>query len=219
MPNNASAVAIGKPAVTGGALRAPLGTALPADATTVLTAAFKAVGYISSDGVVESTSTDTNDIVAWGGDTVRTVQTSHAVTYAFTMIETNPDSVAVYYGDDNVTATVGDATKGAELAIRVTSEELTHQVWDFEIMDGIRKGRVVLPDGQVTERGDVSYIDEDAVSYPVTVSAYPDADGVKAYIYWNDGKLVTGLAADDSPAVAVDGAEPEPVATEPVPAA
>src|SRR6185369_7506919 len=88
-------------------------------------------------------------------------------------------------------------TAGNTLAIKVTSQELAHYVWDFEILDGIRKGRVVLPDGQVTERGEVSYVDEDAVSYPVTVSAYPDATGVKAYIYWDDGKI-TGAAEDEA---------------------
>lgn len=196
MANNASAVSIGKPAITGGALRAPLGTALPTDVVTALPVAFKALGYISSDGVVESTSTDSNDIVAWGGDTVRTVQTSHAVTYAFTMIETNSESVAVYYGDDNVTSTPATASTGNLLEVHVTSQELAHYVWDFELLDGTRTGRIVLPDGQVTERGDVSYIDDDAVSYPVTVSAYPDADGVKAYIYWDDGQITAAARAE-----------------------
>lgn len=189
MANSASAVAIGKPAVTGGALRAPLGTTLPTDVTTALPAAFIALGYISSDGVVESTSADKSDIVAWGGDTVRTVQTSHAVTYKLTMIETNEESASVYYGDENVTATAATPTAGNLLAVKVTSVELAHFVWDFEVMDGLRKGRVVLPDGQVTERGDVSYVDADAVSYPITISAYPDSTGVKAYIYWDDGKV------------------------------
>ena len=99
MGNSAANVAVGKPDIAGGALRAPLGTALPTGTkvgASALDPAFKAVGYISSDGVVESTSTDSSDIVAWGGDTVRTVQTSHAVTYAFTMIETNQESTSVY---------------------------------------------------------------------------------------------------------------------------
>lgn len=194
MTNNATLVAVGKPAVTGGALRAPLATTLPTDVATALPAGFIALGYISSDGVVESTATDKNDIVAWGGDTVRTVQTSHAVTYAFTMIETNKESAGSYYGDANVTATAATATAGNLLEIHVTSTELAHFVWDFEILDGTRKGRICLPDGQVTDRGDVSYVDADAVSYPVTVTAYPDADGVKAYIYWDDGQK-TGAAA------------------------
>lgn len=203
MANSASSVAIGKPDLAGGALRAPLGTALPTDtkAQTPLAASFVAVGYISSDGVVETTNTDTSNIVAWGGDNVRTVQTTHEVTYALTMIETNKESAGVYYGDDNVTATPATVTEGNQLAIKVTSVELIHYVWAFEILDGFRTGRVVLPDAQVTARGDVSYVDSDAISYPVTLTAYPDGTGVKAYIYWDDGQ-VTPILAEDAPAAA-----------------
>jgi hypothetical protein len=79
----------------------------------------------------------------------------------------------------------------------------------FEILDGLRTGRVVLPDAQVTARGDVSYVDTDAVSYPVTLTAYPDANGVKAYIYWDDGVKAAALADDQA---AESAPEREPVA-------
>lgn len=204
MTNSATMVAIGKPDLAGGALRAPLGTALPTGTkagATALDPAFIATGYISSDGVVETTNTDTSNIVAWGGDNVRTVQTTHEVTYALTMIETNKESTGVYYGDDNVASTPATATTGTLLAIEVTSKELGHQVWVFEILDGLKTGRIVLPDAQVTQRGDVSYVDTDAVSYPVTLTAYPDVNGVKAYIYWDDG-VFTGAVQEEQPAAA-----------------
>jgi hypothetical protein len=187
MPNAAANVAIGKPLATGGALRAPLATVLPTDESTVLLPAFKSCGYISDAGLTESTSADTSEIVAWGGDTVRKVQTKHDLTYAFEMIETNGVSAGIYYGTANVVATAASPTAGAKIAIKITGAELEHGVWVFEIADGLRRGRVLLPDGQVTERGDVTYVDADSVKYPVTVSAYPDASGTKAYIYWNGG--------------------------------
>jgi hypothetical protein len=187
---NAKNVAIGKPLATGGALTAPLGTALPTSEAAAPNAAFTAVGYISDAGVTESTSTDSSSIVAWGGDVARKVQTSHDVTYAFEMIEVNGVSTGVYYGDANVTITAGTPSAGTKLAIKITAAELLHKEWVLEISDGLRRGRIVLPDAQVTDRGDVTYLNDDAVKYPVTVTAYPDATGTKAYIYWNDGVFV-----------------------------
>lgn len=37
--------------------------------------------------------------------------------------------------------------------------------------------RIVIPDGQVTEPGDTSYTDSDAIGYDMTVSCYPGSDG------------------------------------------
>lgn len=185
--NSPRQVAVGKPKATGAAFSAPLGTVVPVDLTTALVAAYLNAGYVSSDGVVQSIGADSNDVVAWGGDTVRKIQTSHDLSYALTLIETNVVSTGIYYGDDRVTLTPATATTGEKLAIRITSGELPHKVWVFELVDGARKGRIVLPDAQVSERGDVSFIDDDAVSYGLTLAAYPDATGTKGYIYWDNG--------------------------------
>jgi len=188
MANNAKKVAVGKPLASGGAYIAVSGTAVPTDISTALDAAFKATGYVSSDGLVMSMSADTNEIIAWGGDTVRKVQTSHDVTVALTMLETGATTAGIYYGTGNVTVVAATSGHGEQVNIEVTSAELPRSVWVYELADGDRTGRVVLPDAQVTERGDVNFIDEDAVSYPITLTAYPDEDGVKAYIFWDDGQ-------------------------------
>lgn len=187
MPNNATLVAVGKPKATGGIYAGPAGATLPSDVSTALDVALKNVGYISSDGVVQTIATDSSDIVAWGGDTVRKIQTSHDVSYKYTMIETNDVSQKQYYGDGNVTTTAATTTSGTLTEIHINAEELPRGPRVIELKDGARTGRIVLPDAQVTARDDVSYVDQDAISYPVTVTAYPDQDGVKAYIYWDDG--------------------------------
>lgn len=191
MPNQAAKVAVGKPMATGGAYWAPLGTALPVDVATALAVDFLSTGYVSSDGVTQTVSQDTTDIVAWGGDTVRKVSTTHDVTFALTLIETNAVSNGIYYGRGNVTTVPATALSGELTTIEVKANESEHGVWIFELADGNRRGRIILPDGQVSERGEIAYQDESAVSYGLTISAYPDADGVKAYIYWNDGIKLT----------------------------
>jgi len=52
-------------AVTGAVYVAPTGSTAPTDATTALDAAWKSVGYISEDGVVESNDTENEEVKAW----------------------------------------------------------------------------------------------------------------------------------------------------------
>ena len=58
-----------------------------------------------------------------------------------------------------------------------------HASWVLHIVDGDNLRRIVIPDGQVTERQDVTYVNGDAIQYGVTITCYPDASGIKAYIY------------------------------------
>jgi hypothetical protein len=187
MANVAGNVLVGKPATTGGVLIADTGVTVPTDATTALAGGFVASGYISEDGVVQSIAADVTKIKAWGGDIVRAVQTSHDVTYAFTLLETNDASLAAYYGAANYTPGT----------TRVVAGDMPHKEFVFEIADGTSKIRIVIPNGQVTERGDVTYKDDTAVGGQLTVTAYPDASGVKAYIY------TSGVPAGSSTSVPV----------------
>jgi hypothetical protein len=160
--------------VTGGVYFAPTATALPTDSDTALDAAYLDVGYISDDGVTQTIGVDTTDIVAWqNSDVVRKVQTSHDVTFQFTMIETNENSMEAFYGNYS-TGT-----------IEITGDQLPRQRMVLEVIDGDDHIRVVIPDAQVIERGDVVYQNGEPLGYPVTVTAYPDDTGVKAYKYIN----------------------------------
>ena len=183
----ASNVIVGKPLATGGVLVAPPGTALPTDASTALAAGFVATGYIGEDGVTQTIGTDTTPVVAWGGDTVRTIQTSHDLTYSFTFLENNALVLKAVYGDDNVTTTAATLSTGTLNAILVNSTELPNKEYALEVKDGDALVRVVIPDGQITEVGDVVYSHSEAIAYEVTIKCYPDASGNKAYIYTDDG--------------------------------
>lgn len=164
-------------AVTGGIYQAPSGTALAMSALSDLDVAYDELGYASGDGVKQSIGADTTSIKAWqGGSELRKIQTSHALTFDFTMLETSDQTLETYYG--NV-----EDLGGGETLTRVTADQLDHYVWAIHIIDGDYRLRLLIPDGQVTDRGDVSYVNGDAISYPVTLSCFPDDDNVKAYIY------------------------------------
>lgn len=184
---NASNVLAGKPLVGGGIFVAPKGTARPADATTALIAAYKGTGYVSEDGVTETIDRSTDKIRAWGGDTVKVVQSEFGVQYEFTFIETlNSDVLQTVYGSANVTTTAATAAKGTLHKVKLNSGTLPEQQFVIDMKDGDATVRIDFI-GQITEVGDVTYSDEDVIGYPVTVVAIPDANGDSALKYLDDG--------------------------------
>lgn len=176
---------------TGGILVAPTGTALPTDTSTALNAAFNATGYVGEDGLSLSVGRDTEKIKAWGGDTVRVVETSHEVTLSWTFLETNSRVLAEVYGAGNVTTTPATTTKGTLNAIAVKGGALPERAYIFEMKDGSKRVRVVAPNFQITEVGDTQFVHSAATGYEVTGEALPDSSGVKLYIYTDDGVKTT----------------------------
>lgn len=172
---NSSNVSFGKGKATGAVYVAPAGTALPTNATASLAAAYKNLGYISEDGLVNSVETDITDIKAWGGDTVLSGQNSFAESFTVNLLETNAEALALYYGADNVTT----ETDGS-ITVKQTAGALPQCVVVFEVvMTGNRIKRIVVPKAQIADRsGEITYTDGDPITYPAKFKAYPDATGV-----------------------------------------
>ena len=173
-------VSAGKPMITGAVHVAPVGTTLPTDTATALDAAFIDIGYISDGGVSNDISRTSQAIKAWGGDTVLNVQTEKNDIWTFTMIEAkNTEVLKQVFGEDNVTVATGGA-----ITINVNSKELGKYSWVFDMLlsDGSAK-RCVIPNGQITTVGTVSYTDSTAIGYDTTLSALPDTAGNTHYEY------------------------------------
>lgn len=190
-PNAANVIA-GKPAITGGASTAPLGTVAPTDATTVLPAAYKALGHIGDNGLEEMVNRTFDKKKAWGGEIVKQSQTEFGVEFKLTLLETlNTDVLKAVHGDGNVTTTPATSTKGTLNKVTVDAMELPPKSWVFEIRDGSARLRFHVPIGQVTGVSAVKYSESDITGYELTISASPDLNGKYVYKFIDDG-VTTG---------------------------
>lgn len=180
MAQTVSNVSAGKPAVGGAASIAPLNTTPPTDATTALAAAFAGLGYISEDGLVNANSPETDEVHAWGGDVVLTPQTGKPDTFQFTLLEVlNTDVLKFIYGDDNVS---GDLDTGITVHASADQDKGHVMVFDMIMRGGVLQ-RIVVPHAEITEIGEISYVDNDAAGYQVTITAFPDSTGKTHHTY------------------------------------
>lgn len=169
-----------KPKIGGAIYSAPLGTVLPTDATTDLNEAFKALGYISEDGLTNENTASTENIKAWGGDIVDTVQTEKSDKFTYTLIESlNIDVLKEIYGKDNVEGDIGTG-----ITIKANTKELVQHsvVIEMVLKGGILK-RIVIPNGKIGKVGEIKYTDSEMVGFETTLNAFPDSEGNTHYEY------------------------------------
>ena len=184
MPD-ATKVSVGKPKVGGAIHWAPIGSTLPLSATAALDAAFVELGYVSEDGLTNNNSPESDTVKAWGGDTVLNLQTDRPDTFALTLLESlNVDVLKTIYGASNVTV-----DGSGNITVKATAGEMPSGAWVFDmILKGGRAKRIVVPNGTISELGEIVYKDDEAVGYNVTITDVPDTNGVYHYEY------VTGSA-------------------------
>lgn len=177
-------------AVTGSVYCAPIGTTLPTDATTTLNAAFQDVGYITVDGTTETLDVSTEKLPMWQAPMgVRTLITDLNWNFQFQMGETSPLTQELFYvGAES--ATVGGVTT---VSIPKTPVNVS-KVWVVQFVDGDVTYRIVLPKGDVTDRGEVGRKGTEGTVYDITVSAMATTLDDLGYIITNDPEMVVAAS-------------------------
>lgn len=165
MPNTQN-VSTGKPNVGGALWIAPLGSKLPTTATEDLDKAFEDAGFISEDGLTNSNSPESEAIKAWGGVDVCAVHKSKDDTFQFTLLEgTNTTPLKLVYGKANVS---GEISTGITIKANNNAQDEVIAVFDMILKGGVVK-RIVIPDAFVSEVGDITYKDDEAIGYETTL--------------------------------------------------
>lgn len=189
MAVSSSNVFIGTPdqMTTGAILTGDPTDIIPAQIDDFVFTGLQESGYASEDGLTLTPEESTESIRDWSLKTIRKVLTEFDAMIAWTHIELNPASAENYFGPDNVDVSAPTATAGTQIRMALAGEERPVRAWYFKIKDGARRIVILVPHGQVIERGEIPLNASGAVTLPVTLTTYPDAAGKNVYIYTDDG--------------------------------
>lgn len=181
---------IGGVAVSGGVRWAPLGTALPTDATTPLSDDFVTLGRVKDDGIRRTEDRANTKVYDWGGNTIAILQTQFGITVMFDLLQVmNADVQKAAHGVDNVEVTAATAASGTEISAKINSTLLDTGVWVFDSYYQKMSGRLVLPYARPTKVDGPTWTHKEIASFKITLESMPDNDNNHAYEYWNDGVL------------------------------
>lgn len=161
-------------AVTGSGVTATA----PTDASSALDIAFSEVGSISDAGVTESTSQDRKDIFIWqNAALVRRIPGQFTKTWKLAVVEVNSVTLSAHFPGSTITQTA----EGVTIAEKPPTTDIRQ--WVLHGIDGATAERIYVPQGEITERGDVVWSSGDITVREWTLSGYVDTSGVVAYRY------------------------------------
>lgn len=189
MPVNSKNVWVGAPdqETTGAILTGPETDAIPETIDDVVTTGLFDSGYVDEDGVTLGVDESTDTIKDWSLTVVRTILTEFKGTVKWSHLELSTAALKNYMGDDNVTVKAATSSKGTQTRAAIAGNIRPVKAWYFQMKDGDKRALVLVPHGQVTERGEIPLAASGAIKLPVTLSTYPDKAGKNIYVFLDDG--------------------------------
>lgn len=178
---------------TGGALAGPLGSPVPTTAIATIDAAIRPLGYVSEDGLEPQGERTVNAIRDWMGDIIAQLQTEHSVRFGLTLYGAwDEDVLGEMFGAENLIVTPATPSSGKLITVKETGSTLPNRVWIFDMLNGGRKLRIVLPNAKVSEVTERPFVAGELAGFQCVVEAFKDDAGVKAYRYYDDGVFESG---------------------------
>ncbi|CAL9530496.1 phage tail protein [Streptomyces sp. enrichment culture] len=156
---------------SGRILVAPAETAGPADTTVAWGAAWKDLGYTSTDGIKLSKKDKLDPIDTWQSlSPARFVLSDRDLTVKFQMMQMNEDTLPFFMGGGSITETA--ASSGVYKYEVATNPEVNERALGIEFTDGSSViYRFVIPRGHVTDTEEMSLARNSAIKLGVTFSA------------------------------------------------
>ncbi|MEU6990405.1 phage tail protein [Streptomyces sp. NPDC046465] len=164
----------------GGGWVCDIGTPAPASPLVQPLAPWEPLGAISDDGLTYGFDEDSQEFTPWGlTSPFRTQITKSVRTFKVTLWETARVAVQsiMYRLPASELEPVGGFTTFAETASPVPDR----RAWWFLVMDGDTARGFYVPQGEVSDRSDVTFKQDEMSAYEITVTAYPDASGNTVY--------------------------------------
>lgn len=153
----------------------PLGTALPTDAIGVLDDALEPHGWMGDDGFVNNVQRDTTKHKDFAGTVIKTTQDNYEETIAVTCCESNPAVLKTVFGEDNVDVDFSSGHR--KITIRHDENPLPRKSYVVRVIDGVKTRMLVIPEGQVTAVGEITWLSSELVQYTLTIDCYVPATG------------------------------------------
>lgn len=156
-------------------------TSVPPALTLAAFTGYEGVGWVNEDGAQFSREVDSSDITSWGSvEPTRRDITSDVTTLAIACQETNRRTIGLYSGADMSVVTPDATTGEVKIPKPARPSARTYRVLALA-EDQIDAGPIWIgrffPRAQVTDYDDQAMSSgDDPVMYPVTFTAYNDAD-------------------------------------------
>ncbi|WP_431953976.1 hypothetical protein [Nocardia lijiangensis] len=175
-------------AVSGGVLVAPLNTVLPTTAAGTIAPAFKALGYVSEDGIESLGERKIETVKDWNADIIAQLQTEHSVRFGLTLYAVwDQDVLSEVFGEGNVTATAATPTSGKLINVHETGSVLPRRSWIFDMKTEEKKLRIVLPNAKISSITEKKFVSNELAGFTINIEAFKNDAGIKAYRYLDDG--------------------------------
>lgn len=165
----------------GGGWVAPIGSTAPDSPLTQPLTPWEPLGAISDDGLVYGFDEDNEEFTPWGlTSPFRTMITKSTRTFQVTLWETSRVAVqSVMYRLD--AASLEPDGEGVTSYAETASPVPDRRAWWFLVMDGENAKGFYVPQGEISDRSDVTFKQDEMSGYEITVTAYPDEAGNTVY--------------------------------------
>lgn len=180
MVNITRAADLAQVGANGGGWVADLGTAAPATPLTQPASVWLPIGAISDDGLVQGFDEESQEYTPWGFTSpFRTQITKSLRTFKLTAWETartTVQSLQYRIPIDDLTPS-GGITSVAETA----SPTPDRRAFWFIVLDGDISRGFYIPEGEISDRADVTHKQDQMAGFEWTITAYPDEAGNTVY--------------------------------------
>ncbi|MGW0905041.1 phage tail tube protein [Streptomyces sp. NPDC002853] len=164
----------------GGGWTAELGTLSPGDPLIQPLAPWAPLGAISDDGLVQGFDEDSQEYTPWGFTSpIRTTITKSLRTFKITAWETGRTTVrSLQY---RIPVADLEPVSGLTTFAETASPLPDRRAFWFIVLDGETSLGFYVPEGEISDRSDVTHKQDEMAGFEWTVTAYPDLSGNTVY--------------------------------------